>query len=96
MGDLNYVTDDTRDDMSLFDDDLDSYFDKSEEERATDVSDATDDSDVYVYEGWDELNYISADHAYYPDLSSWQSDLETPSDWEVGSDDFIIRLYVTD
>jgi hypothetical protein len=54
IDDLNYVTDNTRDDMSLFSDDLDSSFDKSEEERAT------DDSDAYVCESLDEPNYISA------------------------------------
>jgi hypothetical protein len=69
MGDLNYITNNTRDDMSLFDNDFDSYFDKSDEERATDVSDTADGSDAYVCEGWDEPNYISANHAYYPDLS---------------------------
>jgi hypothetical protein len=36
---------------------------------ATDVSDTTDGSDAYVCEGWDEPNYISADHGYYPDIS---------------------------
>jgi hypothetical protein len=87
IGDLNYDTDDTRDDISLFDNDLDSYFEKSAEERATDVSDATDDSDAYVCEVLDEPNYISADHDYYPDLSEWQSDVETPSTGEDGSDE---------
>jgi hypothetical protein len=52
----------------------------SDEERATDVSDTTDGSDAYVCEGWDEPNYISADHAYYPDLSELQSDVEPPTD----------------
>jgi hypothetical protein len=82
MSDLNYVTDDTRDDLILSDDDLD----KSEEERAPyvddaylcyssdtyacDASDGTDDSNAYVCEGLDEPNYISADHCYYPDLSA--------------------------
>jgi hypothetical protein len=80
MGDLNYVTNDTRDDVGISDNDLDSYFDKSDEERATDVSDTTDGSDAYVCEGCDEPNYISANHAYYPDLSGWQSDVEPPSD----------------
>jgi hypothetical protein len=87
MGDLNYVTDNTRDDISLFDDDLDSYFDKSAEERVTDVSGATDDSDAYVCEGLDEPNYISANHAYFPDVSEWQLDVEPPSDGEDGSDE---------
>jgi hypothetical protein len=58
IGDLNYVTDNTRDDISLFEDDLDSYFDKSAEERATDVSGATDDSNAYVCEDLNEPNYI--------------------------------------
>jgi hypothetical protein len=80
MGDLNYVIDDTRDILSIFHDDLDSYLDKSDEERATDVSDTTDGSDAYVCEGWDEPNYISDDHDYYPDLLDWQSDVEAPSD----------------
>jgi hypothetical protein len=66
MGDLNYVTDDTRDDVGYYDDDLKSYFNKSDEARATDVSNTTDGSDAYVCEGWDEPNYISA---YYPNLS---------------------------
>jgi hypothetical protein len=70
--------------MSLFDNDLDSYFNKSEEERATD---ATDDYNAYVCEGLDEPHYISANHAYYPDLSSWQSDLEASSDGEEESDE---------
>jgi hypothetical protein len=87
MGDPNYVTDDTRDDVGYSDDDLNSYFDKSDEERAIDVSDTTDGSDAYVCEGWDEPNYICADHAYYPDLSEWQSDVESPSDGEEGSDE---------
>jgi hypothetical protein len=68
MGDLNYVTDDSRDDVSIFDDDLHRYFDKSDEEWATDVSNTTDGFDAYVCEGWDEPNYISVNHAYYPDL----------------------------
>jgi hypothetical protein len=87
MGDLNYVTDDTRDDVGNSDNDLDSYFGKSNEERATDVSDTTDGSNAYVCEGWDEPKYISADHAYYPDLSELQSDVEPPSDGEEGSDE---------
>jgi hypothetical protein len=87
MGDLYYVTDDTLDDVGISDDDIDSYFDKSDEERATDVSDTTDGSDAYVCKGWDEPNYISANHAYYPDLSEWQSDVEPPSDGEEGSDE---------
>jgi hypothetical protein len=87
MGDLNYVTDDSRDDVGYSDDDLNSYFNMSDEERATDVSDTTDGSDAYVCEGWDEPNYISADHAYYPDLSEWQSDVEPPSDGEEGLDE---------
>jgi hypothetical protein len=87
MGDLNYFTNDTRDDMTLSDDDLNRYFNKSDEKRAADVSDTTDGSDAYVCAGWDEPNYISADHAYYPDLSSWQSDVELPSDGEDGSDE---------
>jgi hypothetical protein len=90
MSVLNYVTDDTRDALSLSDDGpedrfedsvdsdsdardqewLDNYFDRLEVERGT------DDSDAYVCEGWDEPNYISADHAFYPDLSSWQTDPE--------------------
>jgi hypothetical protein len=73
MCDLNYVTDDARDEMSFSDDDLDSYFNKPDEERATDVSDTTDGSD--------------SDHAYYPDLSSWQFYLGPPSDGEEGSDE---------
>jgi hypothetical protein len=81
MSNLNYVIDDNRDDTILFDDDIDNYFDKSEEERAT------DDFDAYVYEGLDGPNYISAYHAYYPDLSSWQSDLEASSDGEEASDE---------
>jgi hypothetical protein len=87
MGDLNYVTDNTRDDVGNSDNDLDSYFDKSDEERETDVSDTTDGSDDYVCEGWDEPNYIPANHAYYPDLSKWQPDVEPPSDGEEGSDE---------
>jgi hypothetical protein len=82
MGDLNYVTDNTRDDVSDFDNDLDSYFDNSDEERATDVSDTTEGSEAYVCKSWDDPNYISADHAYYPDLSDWQLDVEAPSDGE--------------
>jgi hypothetical protein len=69
MGDLNYVTKDSGDDVGYSDDDLNSYFNMSDEERSTDVSDTTDGSDAYVSEGWDEPNYISADHGYYPDLS---------------------------
>jgi hypothetical protein len=69
MGYFNYVTDDSRDDVGYSDDDLNSYFNMSNEERATDVSDTTDGSDAYVCEGWDEPNYISAYHGYYPDLS---------------------------
>jgi hypothetical protein len=87
MGDLNYVTNDTHDDISLFDDDLDSYFEKSAEERATDVSGATDDSDAYICEDLDEPNYISADHAYFTDLLEWHADVEPPSDGEEGSDE---------
>jgi hypothetical protein len=45
IGDLNYVTNDTRDDVGISHNDLDSYFDKSDEERATDISDTTDGSD---------------------------------------------------
>jgi hypothetical protein len=30
---------------------------------------------------------ISADHAYYPDLLEWKSDVEPPSDGEDGSDE---------
>jgi hypothetical protein len=81
MSNLNYVTDDSRDGMSLSDDGLNSYFDKSEEERVT------EDSDASVCEGLDEPNYISADHAYYPDLLSWQSDLEASLDGEKGLDE---------
>jgi hypothetical protein len=87
MSNLNYVTNDTRYDMTLSDDGLDSYFGKSEEERETDDSGATNDSDAYVYEGLDEPNYISADHGYYPDLSSWRLDLEASSDGKMGSDE---------
>jgi hypothetical protein len=87
MGDLNYATNNVRDDAAYSDDDLNNYFHISDEERATDVSNTTDGSDVYVCEGWDEPNYISADHAYYPDLSEWQSDVEPPSYGEEGSDE---------
>jgi hypothetical protein len=73
MGDLNYVTGDSRDDVDCPDDDLNSYFNMSDEERDPDVSDTTDGSDAYVYEGWDEPNYIYADHY--------------PSDGEEGSDE---------
>jgi hypothetical protein len=38
------------------DDDLNSYFNMSDDEKATDVSDAMDGSDDYVFEGWDEPN----------------------------------------
>jgi hypothetical protein len=48
MGDLNYVTDDTRYDVGNSDDELDSHFSRSDEERASDVSDITDGSDAYV------------------------------------------------
>jgi hypothetical protein len=51
MGDLNYVTNDSRDDVGYSDDDLGTYFNMSDEERATDVSDTTDGSDAYVCEG---------------------------------------------
>jgi hypothetical protein len=51
MGDLNYVTDNIRDDVSIFDNDLDSYFDTSDEERVIDVSNTTDGSYAYVCEG---------------------------------------------
>jgi hypothetical protein len=87
MEGLNYVTDDSRDDVGCPDDDLNSYFTMSDEERATDVSDTTDGSDAYVCEGLDEPNYISADHGYYPDISEWQSDVDPPSDGEEGSDE---------
>jgi hypothetical protein len=87
MGDLNYVTDDSRDDVGYSDDELNSYFHMSDEERATDVSDTTDGSDAYVCEVWDEPNHISADHGYYPDLLEWQSDVDPPSDGEEGSDE---------
>jgi hypothetical protein len=76
MGDLSYVTGDSRDDVGYSNDELNSYFNMSDEERATDVSDTTDGSDAYVCEGWDEPNYISADHGYYPDLSEWQSEID--------------------
>jgi hypothetical protein len=51
-----------------------------------------------VWEGWDEPNYISADHGYYPDVSSWRSDLESSLDWEVGSDErsiLTLELYLS-
>jgi hypothetical protein len=89
MSDLNCVTDDTQDGMSLSDDGLNNCFNKSEDERAA------DDSDAYVCDGLDEPNYISADHVYYPDLSSWQSDLEASSDGEKGSDERSIYGTVT-
>jgi hypothetical protein len=87
MGDPNYVTDDSRDDVGYPDDDLNSYLNMSDEERATDVSDTTDGSDAYVCEGWDETNYISADHVYNPDLLERQSDVDPPSDGEEGSNE---------
>jgi hypothetical protein len=87
MGIFNNITDNTRDDVGNSDDDLDSYFGKSDEERATDVSDTTDGSDTYVCGGWDEPNYISSDHAYNRDLSECQLDVEPPSEWEEGSDE---------
>jgi hypothetical protein len=87
MGDLNYVTDDSRDDVGYPDVDLNSYFNMSDEDRATDVSDTKDGSDAYVCEGWDEPNYISVDHGYYPDISEWQSDVDPTSDGEKGSDE---------
>jgi hypothetical protein len=87
MGELNHVTDDTRDDVGISDDVLDSYFDKSDEKRATGVSDTTDGSDAYVCEGLDEPNCIAADHAYYPDQLEWHSDVEPPSDGEERSDE---------
>jgi hypothetical protein len=58
--------DDTRDQEWL-----DQYFDKLEAEKGT------DDSDAYVCEDWDQPNYISVDHAYYPDLSRWRTDPKT-------------------
>jgi hypothetical protein len=87
MCDLHYVTDYAQDDMSLCDDDIDSYFSKSDEERATDTSTTTHSSDAYVCEGWDEPNYISAGNGYYPDLSECQSDVDTSSDREGESDE---------
>jgi hypothetical protein len=87
MGDLNYVTDDARDDVGYSDDDLNSYFNMSDEERAIDVSNTTDVSDAYVCEGWDEPNYISSNHDYYHDLSEWQSDVEPRSNGEEGLDE---------
>jgi hypothetical protein len=68
-------------------DDLNSYLNMSDEEKAIDVSDTTYGSDAYVCEVWDELNYISADHGYYPDLSEFQSDVDLNSNGEEGSDE---------
>jgi hypothetical protein len=79
MGNSNYLTSNSQDDMSLFDDDLDSYIEKSAKERATDVSGTTDNSNAYVCESLDEPSYISANHAYYPGLPDWQLDVEAPS-----------------
>jgi hypothetical protein len=59
--------------MNLFES-LDSYGD-------------TDNSDAYVCEGWDETNYISADHGYYPDVLRWQPDPENASDEEQAMDE---------
>jgi hypothetical protein len=88
MSDTHYVKNDGRDDLSVSDDEqedshedqqgvkfrpmwaiwYDQYFGK--------LAGASDDdnSDALVCEGWDEPNYISADHGYYPDLFCYQCD----------------------
>jgi hypothetical protein len=49
--------------------------------------------DAYVCEGWDEPNYISADHDHYPDNSCYECDSDN-SDEESCVDEPCCPVYL--